>query len=68
MIHCQPSVDGHTAVTDFLIVIKEDEKPKLLIEAEKASINTDLRLRSDQTAQVIRELHIIAPDQNSWLV
>ena len=60
MIHCQPSVDGHTAVTDFLIVIKEDEKPKLLIEAEKASINTDLRLRSDQTAQVIRELHIIA--------
>ena len=59
-IKCQPTVKDHTACTDYLIVIDENEMAKLLIEVRKARINTDLHLESEETAQVIREVHIIA--------
>ena len=59
-IQCQPTVNGHATFTNFLIVIKEDDHPKLLIETKKARISTDLSLKTEETAQVIRELHIIA--------
>ena len=59
-IQCQPTVKEHVTFTDYLIVIKDNEEPKLFIEAKEARIFTDLRLESEETAQVIREVHIIA--------
>ena len=62
-IHMQPSVTKHSTCTDFLFVLKRDEKVMGFIEVKKAEVTTDLNTTSRDTAQVIREAHILTLEQ-----
>ena len=57
-LHLQPSVDGHLVFTDFAFVTQAGEHVSL-IEVKKASHFPSLTIESSQTAQVLREVHIL---------
>lgn len=57
-IEAQPSFSGHSTFTDFIIRLSVNDKILLLIEVKRSDINTSLRLRNKETAQIIREVHI----------
>ena len=61
VIELQPSLPDHTAVTDFLIVSCErnENTPLAFIEVKKPEITTSLTMRSDASAQALREAHIL---------
>jgi hypothetical protein len=58
-IEAQPTVHGHATSTDFLIRLVKDNQVMCLIEVKKADVYTALTLESSNTAQVIREAHIM---------
>ena len=61
-IMCQPAWGNKdVCFTDFLIVVcdSNEETPKLLIEVKKLATYVGLDIESDDTAQVLREVHII---------
>jgi hypothetical protein len=57
-IELQPSMDKHANFTDMLILSVNGEVQGF-IEVKKASMNTDIPLPSKETAQAIREAHIL---------
>ena len=56
-VHCQPTIAGHAVFIDCLVRVSNGEK-HLIIEVKKQTINIGLSLRSSETAQVLREVHI----------
>lgn len=58
-VQTQPSIEGHACFTDFLILVKRSDVVVFLVQVKKSSINTSLHLKSKETAQVLREAHIL---------
>ena len=58
-IRLQPSEYGHPCFTEFLIEIRNGTSIKRLIEVKKSTIMVDLGAKSDETAQALREAHIM---------
>lgn len=59
----QPSLTKHGAFTDFLFVLKKENKGMEFIEKKRSGVYTDLNLTTSETAQVIREAHILTLEQ-----
>ena len=62
-IQMQPSVAKHSTFTDFLFVLTREKKVMGLIEIKKIDVTTDLNTTTRETAQVIREAHILTLEQ-----
>ena len=62
-IHMQPSVAKHSTFTDFLFVLTREKKVMGLIEIKKIAVTTDLQTTTRETAQVLREAHILTLEQ-----
>ena len=60
-IKLQPSFEGHSTFTDFLIHINQFS----FIEVKRVEITTDLEMPTKQTAQALREAHIILLEKNA---
>ncbi len=64
----QPTEFGHTCFTDFLIKIKNGSSYTRLIEVKRATTMVDMSNEADETAQALREVHILlqnTPDCNT---
>ena len=57
-ISCQPSINGHSCFTDFLITVTNGHNLLLIVEVKKTSVATDLSFKTDEVAQVLREVQI----------
>ena len=55
LMECQPTISHHTSFTDFLI----SGSKSVLIEVKKSTIKTSLMLQSDESAQMLREAHVM---------
>ena len=62
-IQMQPSVAKHSTFTEVLFVLKREKKVMGFIEMKKAEVTTNLETTSRETAQVIREAHILTIEQ-----
>ena len=60
-IQLQPSFVAHSTFTDFLIHINQFS----FIELKRVEITTDLEMPTKQTAQALREAHIILLEKNA---
>ena len=60
-IQLQPSFVAHSMFTDFLIHINQFS----FIELKRVEITTDLEMPTKQTAQALREAHIILLEKNA---
>ncbi len=61
-ITCQPTLNGHSCSTDFLITVNNGHKLLLLMDVKKTSVATDLRFTTNEVAQVLRQVQISFED------
>ena len=61
-LRLQPKRVGHPSFTAFLLV-KDDEKPLLIIEVKNVSLTALVLEETETTAQVLRELHILLVEE-----
>ena len=57
----QPSVDGHTCCTDFMVVEEGGGVgvPRSFLEVKRRRMYTNLGAQEEPTAQALREAHIL---------
>ena len=57
-IECQPTFENYPVFTDVLICTT-DGKPKLIIEVKRSDMYPSLILKTEEVAQMLREVHIV---------
>ena len=58
-VQLQPSISNHQTFTDILVVVSEINLPRCFIEVKNVTLSTDLTLQTDQSAQALREAHLL---------
>lgn len=58
-VEMQPSFRDHSAYTDFLVKVNGGDGSLQFIEVKRPSIGVDLTTQTDETAQALREAHIM---------